>query len=148
MANESAWLFWLLGTLATLTRRKHAHSVPNNFKYCGIRESLTSKLPSTWLTTSLESENISNSSTPNFWAALRLAINALYSASLLEARKPNLNDFSNLNPSWDIITILTPNPLALDAPSTNTCHGQTKTWHTLAKTTGASVNSATKSTNT
>ena len=75
------------------------------------------------------------------------AISALYLASLLEAQKPNLNDFSNRNPSGDSIMILAPDPLALDALSANTRHILTKTWHTPMETPCASVNSATKSTN-
>lgn len=54
------------------------------------------KLPSTWLTTSLEYKNISTSSAPNFWAALSTAISASYSNLLLEAWKPNLSNFSSL----------------------------------------------------
>lgn len=100
VANESAWLFWLLGMLATLTLRKHACSF----------------------------------SAPNFWAALRLAISASYSASLLEARKPNLNDFSNFSLLGDIITIPTPDPLVLNTPFTKTCQRRTKTWHTPVET--------------
>lgn len=85
---------------------------------------------------------------PNFWAALRPAISASYSTSLLEARKPNLNDFSNFSLLGDIITIPTPDPLVLNTLFTKTCQRRTKTWHTPAETPGAGVNSAIKSANT
>ena len=73
---------------------------------------------------------------------------ASYSASLLEAWKPSLSDFSNRNPSGDIIITPTSDPLALDALSTYTCYDLTKTWHTPTETPSASVNLATKSANT
>lgn len=46
---------------------------------------------------------------------------ALYLALLFEVRKPNLSDFSILNPLGENITIPTPQPLALDVLSTYTC---------------------------
>lgn len=146
--GELAWPFWLLETLPTLTLWKHACRVPNNLKYCDIWGSFASKLPSTWLTTSLESENISTSSAPNFWAALSPVISASYLASLLEAWKPNLSDYANLNPSGVIVMTPAPDPLTFDAPSTKTCHGCTKTWHTLKVTPSVGMNFATNFANT
>ena len=73
---------------------------------------------------------------------------ASYLASLFEAQKPNLSDFSNRNPSGDIITTPTLDPLALDAPSIYTRHDLTETWHISIGAPGAGVNSATNFANT
>lgn len=136
VVSESVWLSWLLGTLAALTFWKHACRGLNNFKYYDILNNFNFKA-FTWLTNSL-------------WATLSPAISVSYSAWLLEAWKPNLSDFSNMNPSGDIITISIPilDPFTLDAPSTNTHYGWIETCHTPSVTPSAGVNSATKSANT
>ena len=126
VANKSVWLFWLLGTLTTLTFWKPARKLSNIFKYYDIRWSLASKLPSIRLTTSLESENISTSFAPRFLMALSPAIRTSYSTLLFEAWKLSQSDLSNLIPSGDTNTIPTPNPFVLEVPSMNTFH-----WPTL-----------------
>ena len=50
------------------------------------------------------------------------AKSASYFASLLDARKPFLNDFSTQIPSSEISTMPTPAPQQLEDPSTYVCH--------------------------
>ena len=79
-----------------------------NYKYSIIRGSLASKLPSTWLTTSHESEYTSTSCAPRSRTTLIPASKALYSASFLDALKSNLKECSTRIPSGVIITIPAP----------------------------------------
>ena len=130
VANKSVWLFWLLGTLTTLTYWKPARKLSNIFKYCDIQWSLALKLPSVRITTSLKSENISTSFAPRFLMALSPTMRASYSTSLFEAQKLSQRDLSNLIPLGDTNTIPTPNPFALEASSMNTFHWPTLIWHT------------------
>ena len=50
---------------------------------------------------------------------------------VIRALNPNLNECSNLIPSWVMMMILAPAPMALEAPSTNTLHERFSTWQTI-----------------
>ena len=87
----------------------------------------------------------SNSTVPSFMAAWSPATNTSYSTSLLEVEKPSLSKHSSFIPSKDSNTIPILAPRAIDAPSTYTFHGQTKTWQTLSVSPTEGVNFAIKS---
>ena len=68
---------------------------------------------------------------PKSRVVFSLVRRASYSASLLKALNPNLNECSNLIPSEVMMTIPAPAPIALKAPSTNTLHERFFTWQTI-----------------
>ena len=105
---------------------------------------MASKLPSSWLTTNRESKQTSTSCALKSRIALSPASRASYSASLLEALKPNLKKCSTYIPSGVIITIFAPASKTLEAPSMNTLYGRTSTLQTISNSL-CRENSATKS---
>ena len=85
VSNESMWLFFPLEIYDTFAFWKSDNNAPTIFEYLSIQGSLTSKLPSTWLTTKRESEKIFTTYASSSLTALSPTIRASYSASLLEA---------------------------------------------------------------
>ena len=83
---------------------------------------MVSNSPFTWFIISLESRQSVSLSALACLAILNQARKALYTASLLDARKPILNDFSTLMPSSDTCTIPTPTSQQLEDPLTYAYH--------------------------
>ena len=78
--------------------------------------------PLTWLTTSEESQRTSSPVTPKVIAAQSPAKTSLYSASLLDSRKPKLKDCSMIDPFGVARTITIFAPLLFEAPWTFRTH--------------------------
>ena len=113
MASESAWLFVDLGTHLKSHRGILDFNLRTSCRQFAIRESLTTYSPLTWLTTSEESQRTSSLVTLKVIAARSPAKAASYSASLLDAKKPRVKDYSMMDPSGVVRTILIPSPCCL-----------------------------------
>ena len=95
VARELVRVFLLLGICDKLKDSNTDCKCQTWFKYFCILISLTSNSPPTWPTTNLEFENISTTFLPILWTIVIPTNRDSYSAPLLVAEKPNLNDFSN-----------------------------------------------------
>ena len=124
VARESAYVFQFLGICTKLKDPNPNCKCLTWFKYSCILRSLASSSPYTWLTTNLESENISTAFPPIFWTMIIPTNRASYLASLLVAEKPNLKDFLIMILAGDIRTSPTSDPLWFTTPLTYTLQGK------------------------
>ncbi|CAN8289030.1 unnamed protein product [Cochlearia groenlandica] len=108
--SASADVFSSLGILVMVKCLSFLASSLTTWRYA-------SNSPLNWLMTSYESHNASSSFAPSSIARRMPAIMASYSASLLEALKPSLNNCPRTSFVGDFSVMPMPDPCWLDDPS-------------------------------